>query len=391
VQRNISLTPVITASTYLGMVSIGAVGGSYGAALEVLRATFGVGDAQLGLLGTAQTVGGLIGNLSSTPLERVFTAGQRLCVGGSLFAFGAVCFALSAQFELAMLALFVMGLGMGLFQINFSKLYSRGFGTRSGAVMTVMSSAFAVGSIAGPVLAAALGSNYRVLPIAFGVLSALLAVMLRPAIETDSPIQSSSRQPARLSFTTWLFGLMVFFYVLAEQGASFWGVTHLESLGVTPDAAALVMSLFWTALLIGRFAGAALSLRFPSRTVMIGSAAGATLCLAASHVPALTSPAYLGAGLCFAAVFPTGLVWLARFNSSSQAITLYFVAGSVGAALGLPLIGWLKNFFGAGAIPTALTVSSGLCLLVICAIGARQPQAQVQNDAATQTRLESVA
>lgn len=388
-QRNASLTPVITVSTYLGMVSIGAINGSYGAALEVLRTTFGVGDAQLGLLGTAQTVGGLIGNLSSGLLERHVTAGLRLCVGGLLFALGAVCFAFSTQFELAMLALFVMGLGMGLFQINFSSLYSRGFGVRSGAVMTVMSSAFAVGSIAGPVMAAALASNYRWLPIAFGVLSAVLAVTLLPAREGNgnSPGHSMTSQPVKLEGTAWLFGLMVFFYVLAEQSASFWGVAHLESLGVKHDAAALVMSLFWTALLVGRFAGAALSLRLPSRTMMMGSAAGATLCFAAAHVPALAGAAYIGAGLCFAVVFPTGLVWLARFNPSSQAITLYFVAGSVGAAAGLPLIGALKNLFGAGAIPSALTVSSGLCLLMIYAIGTRQPR----NDAHRAARLESVA
>ena len=147
------------------------------------------------------------------------------------------------------------------------------------------------------------------------------------------------------------------------------------------------MSLFWAGLLVGRFAGAALSLRFPSRTMMLGSAAGATLCLAVSHVPALAAAAYIGAGLCFAAVFPTGMVWLARFNPSSQAITLYFVAGSIGAAVGLPLIGWLKNMFGAGAIPTVLTVSSGLCLLMIYAIGVRQPE----DDAAIRSRLESVA
>ncbi len=368
------------------MVSIGAVGGSYGAALEVLRATFGVGDAQLGLLGTAQTVGGLLGNLSSIPLERILTAGQRLCVGGLVFAFGAVCFALSAKFELALLALLTMGLGMGLFQINFSSLYSRGFGVRSGAVMAVMSSAFAVGSIAGPVMAAALTTNYRLLPIGFGVLSAVLAAMLLTARDT-SHAAPSSHPPAKLEGAAWLFGLMVFFYVMAEQGASFWGVAHLESLGVKHEAAALVMSLFWAGLLIGRFAGAALSLKYSSRTMMLGSAAGATLCFAVSHVPAVAGAAYIAAGLCFATVFPTGLVWLARFNPSSQAITLYFVAGSVGAALGLPLIGALKNLFGASAIPTALTVSSGLCLLTIYAIGMRQPQ----DDAARAARLESVA
>lgn len=367
------------------MVSIGAINGSYGAALEVLRTTFGVGDAQLGLLGTAQTVGGLIGNLASGMLESSLTAGQRLSVGGLMFALGAICFALFTRFELALLALFVMGLGMGLFQINFSSLYSRGFGVRSGAVMTVMSTAFAVGSIAGPVMAAALGNDYRLLPIAFGVISGVVALTLLPARDTTHSARSPGHQPVRLEGTAWLFGLMIFFYVLAEQSASFWGVAHLESFGVAHEAAALVMSLFWAALLVGRFAGAALSLKFSSRTMMSASASGATLCLAAAHVPALAGAAYIGAGLCLAAIFPTGLVWLARFNPSNHAITLYFVAGSVGVAAGLPLIGWLKNLFGAGAIPTALTVSSGLCLLMIYAIGLRQ----FRDDATTRSRLES--
>ncbi|NJK46334.1 MAG: hypothetical protein HC933_20685 [Pleurocapsa sp. SU_196_0] len=98
-------------------------------------------------------------NLSTAALERVLNAGQRMCLGALGFAGGALWFAFSNGFLSALLALFLMGLGLGLFQVNYANLFSRGFGARSGAVMAVMSTSFAVGSIAGPSIAALLDGS----------------------------------------------------------------------------------------------------------------------------------------------------------------------------------------------------------------------------------------
>ena len=70
---------------------------------------------------------------------------------------------------------------------------------------------------------------------------------------------------------------MVGLYVVAEQGAGFWGVTHLVSLGWQPQAAAVVFSSFWLVLLIGRLIGAALAVRFSSELVLVLGLFGSTL------------------------------------------------------------------------------------------------------------------
>jgi MFS transporter, FHS family, glucose/mannose:H+ symporter len=372
--RNTSLTPLVAVATYAVMISIGAMNASYGAVLPFLQKQFVVTSAEIGFLSTAQTVGGVLGNFCTAWLEKRFTAGQQMLLGGAGFAFGALGFAVSLIFSLgfvvALVALFIMGLGLGLFQVNYANIFSRGFGERSGTVMSIMSTAFAVGSIAGPILAVQLASAYAWLPMIFGVFTLGFAILLRPAKNTDSALQQSTK--GALTSETWLFAAMVGLYVVAEQGAGFWGVTHLVSLGWQPQAAAVVFSSFWLVLLIGRLIGAALATRFSSELVLVLGLVGSTLGFLAANIAPLAAPAYLLAGLLFAPVFPIGLTWLAKRNPSSMATTLYLVAGSIGAAIGTPLVGGLKTIFGDAAIPATLTVACGLSLALALVLRAKQ-------------------
>ncbi len=370
---NPSLTPLVTVATYAVMIAIGAMNASYGSVLPFLERQFVVTSAEIGFLSTAQTIGGVLGNLSTAFLEKRFTAGQQMFGGGAGFAFGAVFFALAMTFQLgflvALLALFIMGLGLGLFQVNFANIFSRGFGARSGAVMSVMSTAFAVGSVAGPLLAVRLGGAYAWLPVAFGVLTLGCALLMRPA-KNSEPATAEAR--GGINLDSWLFAIMIALYVVAEQGAGFWGVTHLVSIGWKPEAAAVVFSSFWLMLLVGRLVGAAVATKFSSEQVVIFGLLGSSLAFLLTNVAGLAAPAYLLAGILFAPVFPLGLTWLAKGNPSSLATTQYLIAGSVGAAIGTPLVGGLKTIFGDVAIPIALTVACGLSLAVALVLRVRQ-------------------
>lgn len=348
------------------MVAVGAMNSSYSTVLPFLEGQFLVTSALIGLLGTAQTIGGVLGNLSTAYLETHLRAGDRMVLGGYGFAFGALCFALALFLKLgfivALLALFIMGLGLGLIQVNYANLFAKGFGERSGAVMSVMSTAFAVGSIIGPLLAVQLSAAYAFLPMAFAVLAFACSSVLRPATEVaPSAAQGTT---GGINQETWLFAFMVGLYVVAEQGAGFWGVTHLVDIGWKPETAALIFSSFWLVLLVGRLVGAGLAVRFSSERVLVVGLAGASLAFLATNIPALAAPAYLAAGFLFAPVFPIGLVWLAKRHPSSVATTQYLIAGSVGAAIGTPLVGLCKSWFGDAAIPVTLTVACGLSLVL---------------------------
>jgi MFS transporter, FHS family, glucose/mannose:H+ symporter len=376
VTRNTSLTPLVAVATYAVMTSVGAMNASYGAVLPFLEKQFTVTSAEIGFLSTAQTIGGVVGNAGTAWLEKRFSAGQQMLLGGAGFALGALGFAASMIFSLgfmaALVVLFIMGLGLGLFQVNYANIFSKGFGARSGTVMSVMSTAFAVGSMAGPLLAVQLAAAYAWLPIIFGVLTLGFSLLLRPAQNVAAPTDLVAR--GGLTFETWLFAAMIALYVVAEQGAGFWGVTHLVSVGWDAKAAAVVFSSFWLVLLIGRLLGAALAVRFLSETILILGLLGSTLAFLAANIAPLAAPAYLLAGLFFAPVFPIGLTWLAKHNSSSSATTLYLVAGSIGAAVGTPLVGGLKTIFGDAAIPATLTVACGLSLGLALMLRAKQTQ-----------------
>jgi MFS transporter, FHS family, glucose/mannose:H+ symporter len=362
---NTSLTPFIIVATYAVMVSIGAINASYGAVLPFLESSFGVNSAAIGLLGTAQTIGGVLGNLSTVTLEKRFAAGQQMWLGGVGLALGCLGFALALLtkmgFAVALMALFLLGLGLGLFQVNYANVFSKGFGARSGAMMSVMSTAFAVGSITGPLLAVQLSGVYAWLPATFGVLTLLCSLVVR-RITSEHNTQSQS---GRLTSETWLFAAMIGLYVVAEQGAGFWGITHLRFLGLPENVAAGVFSLFWLLVLLGRLAGAALAVRFSSQVILLVCSLGATLALLLAGIAPLAIPAYLTAGVLFAPIFPLGLTWLARHNASSLATTLYLVSGSLGAAMGIPLVGFLKTNLGDGIIPISLGLANGISALMV--------------------------
>jgi MFS transporter, FHS family, glucose/mannose:H+ symporter len=373
---NSSLTPLVTVATYGVMIAIGAMNASYGAVLPFLEKQFVVSSAEIGFLSTAQTIGGVLGNLSTAFLEKRLTAGQQMFLGGSGFAFGAVFFAvamtLQLGFVLALLALFIMGLGLGLFQVNYANIFSKGFGTRSGAVMSFMSTAFAVGSIAGPILAVWLATAYAWLPVAFGMLTMGCAVFMRPARNVEEKTNTKAR--GGIDLTSWLFAGMIAMYVVAEQGAGFWGVTHLVSIGWKPETAAVVFSSFWLVLLVGRLVGAAIATKFSSEHIMLVGLLGSSLAFLLANIPGIAAPAYLLAGFLFAPVFPIGLTWLAKHNPSNLATTQYLIAGSVGAAVGTPLVGGLKTQFGDPAIPIGITIACALSLLLAVVLYIRQTQ-----------------
>ncbi len=374
IERNLSLTTTITVATYAVMISIGAMNASYGTVLPFLEGRFAVDSSVIGLLGTAQTVGGVLGNLSTAFLEGRFTAGQRTLFGGAGFAIGAMAFALAIffhlHFALALLALFLMGFGVGLFQVNYANLFSRGFGARSGAVMSIMSTAFAVGSIIGPILAAWLAQTYAWLPAIFGALTLGFAMLIRPA--RDMPKSADHKETGGLTTETWLFAAMVAFYVIAEQGAGFWGVTHLVAIGWKETDAAWVFSSFWTVLLVGRLMGAGLAVRFSDELILLVGALGSTIAFLLANIAVIAAPAYLVAGFFFAPTFPIGLTWMARRNPASIATTTYLIAGSAGAAVGIPLIGLCKTMFGATAIPAAIAIANFVCFALVLVLRAQQ-------------------
>lgn len=359
---NTSLTPLLIAATFMTLFSVGMIGSSWGSAVSFIKLRFLISDASVGLLGSAQSLGGVLGNIATGFLERRFQAGSRMAIGVTLFGAGCVLFFVSGLWFFALASVLLLGFGLGMFQVDYATLFSRGFGSRSGAVMNVMSTSFSFGSIVGPLVVVWLLERFGLMFLAVGIFAAAIVVVMLPA--RDTVLERTSGSSLRLGPKVIGFVVMCLFYVCAEQGVSFWMPSYLQSTGFDLAESARVASWFWQALTVGRFLSIPLSLRFSSATLIIGCLLLSVVALLVAQVPSLAAPAFVAAGLFFAPIFPIGLVWINREYSSVAASSVFLVSGSVGALLIAPLLGVLKEVFGAPVIPIALAASA---LLALCA------------------------
>ena len=89
-----------------------------------------------------------------------------------------------------------------------------------------------------------------------------------------------------------------------------------------------------------------------------------------ARVPAIAPYGYLLAGLAFAPVFPSGMAWMGRVVPGEFSTSSYFLAGTVGSLLSAPLVGLVKEQFGANAIPNILLAFA--LVAFACAVWLRQ-------------------
>jgi MFS transporter, FHS family, glucose/mannose:H+ symporter len=358
---NTSLTPILIATTFMTLFSVGMIGSSWGSAVTFIKLRFLISDLSVGLLGSAQSLGGVLGNMATGLLEKNLNAGSRMAIGVALFGAGCLMFFLGQVWWLALFSALILGFGLGMFQVDYASLFSRGFGARSGAVMNVMSTSFAFGSITGPLVVVWLLERFGLMFLGVGVFAAIAIVIVLPARDVILETTSNSG----LSFSPKVLGFVAFclFYVCAEQGISFWMPTYLQTIGFNLADSAKVASRFWQALTLGRFLAIPISLRVSSTNLIATCMLLSFAALLVAQIPSLAAFAFVAAGLFLAPVFPTGLVWINREYSSISASSLYLVSGSVGALLIAPLLGVLKQSFGASIIPITLAACALLALL----------------------------
>jgi MFS transporter, FHS family, glucose/mannose:H+ symporter len=167
------------------------------------------------------------------------------------------------------------------------------------------------------------------------------------------------------------------FYVAAEGSAALWAASHLtDGLGYSKQNAAFLTSYFWVAITAGRFLSVPIALRTSSANLIVGAMTFSLIGLLMAQIPAVAAYGYLLAGLAFAPVFPSGMAWMGRVVPGEFSTSSYFLAGTVGSLLSAPLVGLVKEQFGANAIPSVLLAFALIALG--CAIWLRQASAQTR-------------
>ena len=366
----------------LAFVGVGLQVGALGVVWPSMRDDLDRPLGDLGLLSVLLTAGFGLAALAHGRTVRHLAPGTALALAGGLYAAGCLAFALGS-WPVVVIAAVVLGAAAGELEAALNAHVAARHGVRA---MNLVHGSFGVGATLGPLAATALLGAEADPRLAFAGMAALGAV-LAAGFAATTPAWAGGADPAPAAGdrgagastdrprvgvrTRWLLAaVLVTFcaYTAIETVTGQWSFTLLtEDRGLDERAAGWVVSAYWAALTLGRFAIGAAGSRLTARRVLdasIPAAVGVVVVVAAGG-PAITAVAVVVAGLCFAGVFPA-LVSLtpARFGArlAPSVMGWQLAAGAVGVGLGPAVAAVAVEGSGAGAVGPVL-VGIGAVLL----------------------------
>lgn len=361
-------TTLAVVGSCVGFAVIGALQALYGPAIPALREKFGITPAVAGLALSAHFVGALLGVVAYHLLRG--RLGDRRLLGGSyvLMAGGAVLFALSPGWLLALAAAFGIGLGFGGVDYGLNRLFAVGFGRRSTAMLNLLNAHFGIGAVAAPALVGRVGAeHYALLFAGIGAVCLLILFTLR-GVDRREPGPAQPDGAAPRAGVGPVIGAFIGVYVLhvaIETGVGGWEPTHLQTVGYGAATAATATSAYWLAMTAGRFLAVPLSLRWSASTLLTVCCAGMAGFLLLATVPAAAPYAYFGVGLMIAPIFPTCLPWLNRAVPGVAAAGAYVIAASmIGGVAFPPLLGAAIEQLGVRSVPLLLFGLAAVCAVL---------------------------
>ncbi|MCE7061823.1 MFS transporter [Dyadobacter sp. CY343] len=237
---------------------------------------------------------------------------KRILIAAFVLAFlGAQLFALVPGFSIALLSLFLIGIGMAMLQVVINPLLRVAGGEEKFAFFSVLAQLFfGAASFLSPLLYSYLVVNVHSgssgflietlnslvpenlkwvsLYWVFAVIALLMVLVIALVRFPKVELREDERMDVGNSFgelsrnrTVWLFFLGIFAYVGTEQGIANWISQFLQTYhGVDPaTTGASVISYFWGLLTIGCFLGLALLKLMDSRKVLAFFTCGAIVAL----------------------------------------------------------------------------------------------------------------
>ena len=367
----IRLESLPAAPFYAGFVIAGMATVLLGPILPALSARWSLSDFQAGSLFATQFTASTLGAILASHFRR-----GCLSFGYASVAAGLAGLAQGGDYGIALLALALLGVGLG----SATTATNLTFGTEQpehrGAMLTRVNLFWGIGAVScPPFISAAVGpGTLRLLLLAlslcalsvFGSLAWLLWRKQGAEVHEESKAHPSGRLSPAIFI---LFSLILFLYVGGETSVSGWIATYVHRFELlSPERSSLYVSAFWIAIVLGRLLTPLLVRRVSEFAVLLAGllcalAGISALLFAQGTLASLLSVALTGVGC--APIFPLAVArLLARIGYSRHVGWIFAICGSGGAVLpwvtGLASahLGSLRNAF---VVPLAAMV--GVLLL----------------------------
>ena len=371
---------------YLSFISLGLPDSMLGSAWPAMNVSLNAPLWGAGLVQMLISFCTIISSLNSAKLIRRFGTGKLTAISVATTALALLGFSLAKNYAFLLLMAVPLGLGAGAVDAGLNNFVALHYEARH---MSWLHCFWGVGATLGPViLSLFLGGKHgwrggygAVCAIQF-CLVAVLAVTLpmwdryedRAALRAEA---AAAKQAGKKQSTLNIPGVKgalatFFFYCAIEAAAGLWGASYLvEARGLSAEAAARGVSLYFLGITLGRFLSGFASMRMKSAALIrlgqLVSAGGAVLLM-------LPRPAGFGVaamavlGLGFAPVYPSMIHETPyRFGAerSQAVIGLQMACAYVGTTFVPALFGVLAARLGIGLLPAFLL--AGVAGMLLCA------------------------
>ena len=366
----------VTYRYFLVMLAVGMSGGLLGPALPHLAAMTDSTMGQISVLFTARALGNMLGSLLVGRLVDRFSGHRVLVAMLLLMAAGLAVVPISQGLAMLTGVIFLLGLAEVSANAGTNTLLLWAHGKDSPPWISALHFCFGLGNTLVPlVLVVALTDHVA---WAFWAVALYALLLLWPLAQLESPrLPASSDDTAPMpSPDNWRLGLFLFMfglYVGTEITFAGWVTAYATLRGMPGEDAAVLATLFWLALSVGRLLAIPLLRHFSPWWVLRGCLTlglASSLALQWDAMPlAVVSLLF---GLAASAIFPT------LFGLSNQLMAMngrttgmIFLAAGSGAMAVPTLAGPLLEQAGTRSFPLLLMALMGLLALSLFTLRAR--------------------
>ncbi len=358
-QNKSSRTTIImlTAGCFLAFFLFGFTDNLKGPTLPAMLTELHINYGTGGNILFAEYVGFLIATLVTGILADRFGLKIVLLLAGIFLLFGVSGYSSLQTPALLGMSLFVIGMGLGAFELGPNALIVSLHHERKGLFLNLMSVLHGLGSMLAPLFAGwlfSLSFSWRTVYRWDLILVVFFILFLFPLRfpKTEETSQLDFRSIPRVAFKHQLpwFYMAIMLYVSAEIGVGSWLVTFLQDVrGETVVSSNQALSLFFGMLTLGRLPAGFFVHRVGYLRSIFLAAIGALVCIAVG----LFGPPQLAwflpiTGLFFSFIFPTitATVSDAYTDNINTILGVLFTFAGLGGVLGPWLIGRISDAFG---------------------------------------------
>lgn len=348
---------LLTAGCFLAFFIFGFTDNLKGPTLPAMLAELKINYGMGGNIFFGEYLGFLIATLITGLLADRFGLKLVILLAGICLLVGVGGY---SSFQLPILlsiSLFVIGLGLGAFELGPNAVIVSLYHERKGLYLNLMSVLHGLGSMLAPLFAGwlfTLNTSWRTIyrwDIILIAIFILLSIFLRFP-KAEEKVELDFRHLPQIAFKGLLpwFYIVIGLYVAAEIGLASWLVTFLQQMrdaAVTSSTQSL--SLFFATLTIGRLIGGFFVHRVGYLRSIFFASIGGVICISIGLFGPDQFSFFLPmTGLFFSIIFPTITAAASDLyhENINTILGVLFTFAGIGGLIGPWLVGWGSDLFG---------------------------------------------